>query len=584
MNKQNRKKNIPLSKKQKKRMEKAGLLKAPKEKKERAKMPREKKWFLALVAAICVMAIASATFGGILIARVVSDVPYASSYEKVDLRDYLVTDKMGKDFYTGQTIDLSGIDEYYAPYTLEEMDAELEALRYQHRKLLARQSKTAVVGYGDDISIYLVDILTETGERVPIKTITRGTYTSAISLTVGNEYFDKDFDEKLVALAVKPSDTGRDVRYNGTVSLSDVVCLSYTLYKSTGTADSTAEKEVDRYKWSTTASASLSGTRVVLSEDIDAALAEAIVANTKAVGEPIELVLADYSPSGDGSNRATYKLTANVHFVVTEEKTVDVKCTLPDGMASEGDGADAMAALNGKTVTMRIVIASMNDYELPTLDRKFVTETLGYETEFSDDTGALLDYKNHLMKERNEQRAKSKQSTMRSEAYLFFANKAQSGGLFLTVSSYPTELWNDAAQTALSDLKNLYIQYYGAVPSTSQLDAFAVQYAQSTYGIQVQGYSQYVSLAAESNISQELLMHYIYRHAGLSVTDEQIEARYEERLASFIESAGDSETYNREYFISYYGEETLYKQARRALIYEAVADYLLANNTVKTAK
>ena len=117
-----------------------------------------------------------------------------------------------------------------------------------------------------------------------------------------------------------------------------------------------------------------------------------------------------------------------------------------------------------------------------------------------------------------------------------------------------------------------------------ELNSFAVQYASSTYGMTVSGYSEYVSLAAQSNISQELLMHYVYRHASLSVTDEQIEERYQQRLDSFVESAGDSETYNREYFVSYYGETTLYKQARRALIYEAVADYLLANNTVKTEK
>ena len=588
-------KNAPLSKKQRKRLEKRGVVikdkRAPKA--DGVKMPKEQKFFIALVAVIALLAIVCATFGGILIASAVGNVPYGSIYDTLKMSNYLDTRRMGKPFYTNNTFDFTEIEKYYAPKDAAYMDEYIEGIRLEHREEVALGQKLTPVGFADDVALYITDIFrgespadeaAEKANRIPTSTMPLGTYIQSITFTVGTEYFGKDFDDKLIALNLKPADTGREVRYNGTIALDDTVCLSYVVYKSKSAKTEGVTEEtplLDRYTWNTKAeSAGKNQTRVDLSEDIDATLAAALVENCKAMGETYTFVLENYSLSGDGSNKATYKIEAQIHFAVETEVTRDVTFTFPEDYFTEGDGA-TLKALNGKTVTFRVIVAASDDYELPVFDRKFITETLEVELTATDEAGALAEYKEKELARINESLAENKEMAKLRTAYLHLANKANTSSLFVN-TEFPTSLVNAVKSSLLSELRTNFISTYGFTPTTDQLNSYAAaQYAQMGGQQQITTYSEYLMYVADSQITQELLMYYVFRDAGLKITDEMLEAAYRAQIDEFIENAGDPETYDEEYFVNYYTKDVLYAQVRRDLVYHMVGDYLLAKNTQK---
>ncbi|MBQ2377161.1 MAG: hypothetical protein II297_02040, partial [Clostridia bacterium] len=196
-----------LSKKQRKAQAKAQLA-AP----LRAKMPRETKWMIALVAGICVLAIVCATFGGILLSRVLTD-PYTNAYDKLDINEYLATDRMGKLFYTSNAFDFT-VDEVtkYAAKDETYMDEYIETVRLNHRKLIKEGQRLTPIGYADSVLVYVTGIYkgnTATKENLLTPTAEMealfGTYSSPVSFIVGNEYFGEEFDEKI--LGIVPADT-----------------------------------------------------------------------------------------------------------------------------------------------------------------------------------------------------------------------------------------------------------------------------------------------------------------------------------------------------------------------------------------
>ncbi len=596
--KKNRKKGIkydpkkPLSKKQRKKLEKRGIvIKTPP---PRKRMPREKKWLIALIAALCVMAITCSVFGGILLSRAIDawrTDPYASEYETLTMENYLVTDSMGKTFYTGNTFDFSGIAAAYAPKDLSYMDEYIEALRLENRVLVKQGQKLTPIGMADDVAIYIIDIFKggSDGERISTTLLPKGNYAASINFRVGDGEFSRAFDEALIALNVKPAETGRAVRYNGEVSLSDTVCITYAFYKSDGKITVAEGEEepadiLDRYKWSTTANKTYSKEKVraEMETDVEDVLAAALIENCPAIGEGYSFVLEDYTLSGNTADKAVYRVDAQIHFVVEEEVTKDITFTFPSDFFTAGDGAERMA-LNGQTVTFRIIIAGTDDYELPAFDRKFITETLKFEVAATDDAGAVAEYKEKRLAEINVELEEVKRSYMLRQSFLNLSEKAQKDSLYIT-NSYPQSLKQSIRQTALQNLQNRFVAAYGYLPSETELNAFAAEAAYADSGgaiTTVKTYSEYLEIAVQSEISQELIMYYVFRDADLEITDEALVAAYDAYVEKMVESAGDPDKYNKEYFINYYGEEALYKKVRRDLVYEAVGSYLLENNVGK---
>ena len=187
----------PLSKKQRKRLEKKGVV--IKEKKSVktlcAALTKEKKMFVALVAAISLLAIVCATFGGILIASAVNNVPYGTIYDTLKMSNYLDVKRMGKPFYTNNTFDFSDIEEYYKAKDASYMDEYIEDVRLQYREEKALGQKLTTIGFADDVALYITDIFrgespadeaAEKANRIPTSTMPLGTYIQSITFTVGD--------------------------------------------------------------------------------------------------------------------------------------------------------------------------------------------------------------------------------------------------------------------------------------------------------------------------------------------------------------------------------------------------------------
>ena len=595
MSKKNNKrpnKNQSLSKKQRKKLAKRGIkTRAP-----RRPVDKAVSLLVTLTALVCVMAVVCTTFGGILLARTIgkreAKVSYLSEYEKTNLAKHLTTAAMGKIFYTmnNEVYDKIYAElvamEAYQPMKPEDMDEYIENLRMEYRELVKGGQKQAVIGKGDDVAIYITDIFNDKGERIPTSVMQLGSYTDSISFTVGTGWFSEPFDEALIALQLKPETTGRELRQNGSVSLSDTVCITYSLYKS-ASASSTpdAEDPTDRYEWEKKAMVSMDQSRVSLSDagDIEATLAAALVENMTAIGEKYSFVLDEYNPTGNATDKGVYRVDAAVHFVITEEHTADVTFTIPEDFFVGEDGNDILE-LNGKEVTFRIIAIGSDDYDLPAFNRAFITETLGMEIEATDDEGAVAEYREKQLQAENESRAKALKAHMVRWMYYELSGRATEKKYYHN-TDYSPKLTNSVWEAGYQDLYEAYLYTYGTTPvSEEHFNQFAVSYAKAQNSeAQVTGVSDYLQLYVQSQISQELLMYHIFADAGLKVTNEEINEVFETKLEELIENAvkndGDPEVYTREYFISQFGGETDWKtQIRRDLVYEKVGDYLLENN------
>lgn len=572
----------------------------------------------ALLAVICVMAIVCTSFAGAAVVRFTKPLvskwktslaersgdAYLSNYETMTLGRYLDTTQMGKVFYTGNQRDFDQIyatlsqQKKYTPLTAADMDNYIENVLIANRgEAIKTGQKQTVVGVGDDVAIYITDILDKDGKRIPTSVMSIGSYTSAINFTVGLEYFGQGFDDAIIKAGIIPASTGREVRQNGSITLDDTVCISYSIYKSTAASKTPdATDPVDRYEWETSAKQSKSQARVSLSDsgDIDQILAAAIVDNMPAIGEKYSFVLEDYAPTSNATDKGTYRVDATVSFAVAKDENGNLKeytesltFAFPDDFFEGGDGNDLLA-MNGETVTFKIIVIGSDDYELPKFDRAFITETLEMEIEATDDAGAVAEYREKQLKAENEARAKALRSEMFRQLYLGLSNAATALKYYVN-TQYTTSLTAPVQQAGYQELLNAFVSTYGVAPTENALNAFAIDYA-AAQGAQVQSYSEYLQLYVQSNVSQELLMYHVFRDAGLKVTKTQVEEAYAEYLAEIDELVADynedleedEEPYTREDFINTYGgETTIKKQLRRELVYETVGAYLLENNTTQ---
>lgn len=592
----------PLSKKQRKKLEKRGV--SVKTRAEREKMPREKKWLISLVAAVCVMAIACASFGTVLLARVIGDAlgdPTASVYESIKLNKHLDTNSVNEKFYKNNIFDFSKIEanESYKPLTLADMDSHIKSVLVSNRTLKKELQKQTVIGLGDTVYLYVTDLYKGEPKTAADKEANRltvpigstleelfGTYTSNVAFVVGSEYFGADFDDKLIAMGLKPTDTAREVRMNGDVALTDTVCITYWFQKSKGASSTPyAEKVEDRYNWSSSAETAYTKyqARVDLDKDLDERFAQALVDNCLAIGESFTFVLEDYNLTGgskESDRKSDYKVTAQIMYVSTEEITKDITFRVDDSYFGEDDGD--FYALNGGTVTMSVTVLYTDDYEVPTFDRKFITETLKMDVTATDDAGAIAEYKEKELVILNEARAKNKKNAQYSAALSHLVTKATSSSYFLDSTSNSQELYAAAVEQVSRNLLERFLAAYGYPPTTVELNEYAVMLAKLS-GVTVSGADEYVSAVVSSeaaNMKKTALMTYhIFREEGMKITDSALDAAYAEYMADLIDSMQDPETHNEAYFTELYGEDVIKSWVRRDLVYKMVGDYLLKVNS-----
>lgn len=545
-------------------------------------MPRAQKLFIVLVALVCAFAISAAALGTIRLADVLSEVKYGSIYDKVDYDKYVKG--ITKADYTGLDIDLSG--QYVKPYTIEDMDDYLKSQAFYNRKLIAAGQMTTAIGYGDDVSYYIVSILDENGNAVLENDFSGSNYSDAVVMTVGGENFGDDFDAKLIALNITPDMTERRLRLNGSVAATDVIALSYSAYRCSKN-DTSKTDYSERFAWESKAKKELSHGRVDLSA-ADERLANAIAENCKEVGEGFSFILENYDIDGNGTiakEEAGIKFEATVNFVAVKEDTVPVTFTLPSDYFDADSYSAEYTALNGKTVTFNLIVSRMDDYEVPAINASFIKETLKFETDKTADADVIEAYKQYSLETLNASLAESQRKAYYAAVFSTVTAPLYQNGYFgdATASSgsrYPQELIDEAYERAYNDLQSQYLS--SGYSSSMSFEDYIMQYIYSQTGMQVQSASSGVSYMAEQRIVQELFIHWIFYEEGLKITDEMLEKAYRTYVDGLIESSSDPATYNEEYFVNLYGKDHLYSQARRTvLIYDMVGDYLLANNNIK---
>lgn len=610
--KKNQKKNEkrgaqPLSKKQRKKLEKSGAVLG--ETASRERMPREKKWIIALIAAVCVMAIACASFGSILLARVIKDArhdPYASVFEELKLQKYLDKKAFDRSFYATQHFDFTAHETTYAPMTLADMDAYIEKVRVNHRILEKEMQKDRVIGLGDTVALYVTDVFAgdapsdataERAQRLEIPSKMEelfGTYTNYITLVVGGELFGKDFDDKLIASALKPTDTVREVRENNktveggdkkvAITTDETVCITYYFQKSKRSSETPYAKNAeDRYVWSSSAEADYTKyqERVDLST-LDARFAEALAENCKAVGESFTFVMEDYNLTGGDKvedRESDYLVTAQVLFVITEETTKDITFTVPAGYFAESDGD--FYALNGKTATLRVHVLYMDDYRLPDFNRAFITETLKMEISAADDTGAINEFKEKELERLNKELAENKLLAWYDTAISTLAAKAKQYGYFLETATSADKIAAAVEAQITRTLLENFLVSRGTVPTTAELDEYAASLAKMKE-IDATSAEEYIAALCQAQGDQikstELVTYAVFKAERMKITDEALDEAYEEYMTKLVGSMRDPETNNKEYFVELYGEEMLKSWVRRDLVYKMVGEYLVSAN------
>ena len=588
----------PLSKKQRKKLQKNGAA-AP----ESKKMSREKKWLISLIAGVCVLSIACASFGGILLARAldgVFDDPTKAIYETIDLSHHLDTKGIDDDFYTGAILNLTEVTkaEEFAPYDLAYMDKYFENQRVINRVPVKELQRQTVIGIADTVALYVTDFFVgdpkpeeekENRLEIPDHMLDLfGTYTSYTTFIVGMGIFGEDFDKKIVELAVKPEDTWRTIRQNGKISVDDTVCMSLFFYKSKGkSATPYADELADRYTFETTPSSKYTqvAERVDLDADLDERLYTALAENCKALGEEFSFVLEDYNLTGgtsDADKSADYKVVATAHYVIEEEKTVDITFEVPEGYFTEDD--DDFYGLNGKTATMRAVILYSDDCKLPEANRAFVTDVLKMQVEAKDDAGAVAEYKAKMLEKLNAEQERKKQEAMVSAAITHFVNLANKTESFFESNREASSIAN-AIQAQLS--RTVFEEFVSArreVPTSETLEEYVTTIARANQ-LNVSSADEYISYLysayGEQMKKSDLLAYHIFDEEGMKISDEEIDAAVEEYLDRLVSSMWDSETYDREYFVDLLGEDLLKARARRDLVYKMVGEYLIENNLTK---
>ena len=608
--KKNQKKNTqPLSKKQRKKLEKSGVViktRAPRE-----KMPREKKWLISLVAALCVMAIACASFGGVLLARVLEDAfhdPYATAFDEIKLQKHIDTSAINQKFYTGNIFDFATVEQNYVPMTIADMNAYVKSIMVNYRTLNKEMQRDRVIGLGDTVALYVTDVFKgespTTREEaaanrlaVPSKMSELfGSYTSYISLVVGSELFGEDFDNKLIEAALKPTDTVREIRENnkkledGTsvvIDEDDTVCITYYFQKSKGASSTPYAKDpMNRYNWDTSYEADYAKVqeRVKLSE-LDETFRNALIENCKAMYDTFTFVMEDYNLTG-GSKQADkdadYKVTAQVLFAIEEEITKDITFTLPDGYFGENDGD--FYALNGNKMTMRVHLLYADDYEPATVSRQFITETLGVEVAATDDEGALNEYKQKELERLNKERAENKLLAQYDTAISALVKKAGTNNYYLQSNANVDAIESSIEAQITRNLLEKFLVSRGHAPTAAEFDEYAVSLA-NMEEISVSSAQGYISALYTNQADQmkktELLTYAIFKAEGMKITDEALDAAYDEYMEKLTSFMVDEE-HNEEYFEKLYGEDTLKSWVRHDLVYKMVGAYLVSANSYTT--
>lgn len=543
-------------------------------------VPTEKKVLISLLALAVLLIICFVTVGAVAL-RMTGPlfVRYPSPYDNTNLSSYILADPGS---YRNQTVKMSAA---YADYTDAEWQSYIDSLRYANRKLIAKDQRHTAIGDGDVVSFYILDCTLD-GNPAAVGAFAAFNYSNIFTVTVGNNSFGPSFDAAIKGI-IPAEKTLRETATSGVLTGNSVIALSYQLFADV--RKDGAEEAV----WATTAYKTATEARTALSE-LDEAFRDALLAayaEKQAVGEEMEFILPAYydDDKKPETDKVDVKVKATVDFIVTAERSVSLTFTPKASVSSgvrcfyySGDEAynNLVSVLYGKEGTYRIVIDTVDDYELPAYDADFVKNTLGFATDKTEEGEVLAAFR----AARNEAKKESYENEVLNTLYQQITTAIVNGGL---IKSVPEEALREAYTSAQSELAYLYKvygeDYYnntnGAV---SDIDKFALYYCYNMYGRQdISSASAYYSYYAQEICKQELVMYFIYRNEKLKVTDALLEEAYRDYVDDLIARAGNEEVYNEAFFVETIGKDALYRTARKNYAVKRLVDsYLLANSTV----
>lgn len=224
--------------------------------------------------------------------------------------------------------------------------------------------------------------------------------------------------------------------------------------------------------------------------------------------------------------------------------------------------------LAGKTATFEVYIMSVQDFDVPALDEKFITETLKIKAEDLagyDGDDIVAQYKNSIKAELVEEYNENVKSFIEEK---FWAAVMDGAKFKKLPKSDVEEAYNEFLLDITLSYESGYSSYY------SSLDAFARAYLGLSGSAD---WKNQLYKNAESAIKQKLIFYYIIREENLIPSDAEYNEIYErifnehvdsylakqqitEESENYAEKKTEAEAAVREYYIEeYWKENVLYE-------------------------
>lgn len=266
---------------------------------------------------------------------------------------------------------------------------------------------------------------------------------------------------------------------------------------------------------------------------------------------------------------ATYEIS--VHFAVTEEISLDIPVTLPENYDANGD----FASLGGKTVVFHLVPLSVTRKDLPELTSDYMKEvldticgkkldgTVTEETFREEIFNTLQEYENYAYEER---------------IYLAIDEEIRAIGDRI-VKTYPKLALSEARKENDSYLKLAYdehVEKNGSSKFPTFLDyKKAILKVNTEEAVEAQ-----INTYAETSVREYIIYYTAAKALGISHTEEEIDAAYNEYLKSAVPSNSTTEEYVKAYD-SYFGTGYLKNFVAFTMIKGDVQDVVYKTVTVK---
>ena len=474
-------------------------------------------------------------------------------YMNEDLSEYLyVPAELYKDYEV--TVNIDAVTDFYVE---NEIVKVLCANKVKPSKTPINKPNVTLSA-GDVANIYYRGYTIEDG----VKTYFDGgcnfndTYTA---LEIGSATFIPGFEYNLIGKNQKDYATLNRV-FNGYTEPGDIISLTYSAYYADGTSKTSQTVLIDLSdpkldeRWG-----------VGFSEYFNDQQGKEIgkLFAGKNTGSTLEV---QSSTKVEGTD-VYYNMTVNAAYRISEGEKLEVESYFPKSYADAG--------LAGKTAYFEVYISTAQDYEVPELDDKYVTETLKFseETLASYEGETLVDkYKSYVKAEL----VKTYEENVKSAIEEGFWDKAIAGATYYQLPEVEVESYYQSYYDNINSMYASYSSYY------SSLDAFARDYLGLGSNADWQAT---LRQNAETSVKQRLIFYYILRTENLFPSDAEYDAIYkvifDEHLQSYLEYYNITEAdenYNakvetgRQVVLADYGEEYFYE----LVIYDYVIDKIVS--------